>query len=66
MRVWRGEEPVGEGVIESLQAGKSPVKEAAAGTECGMSFKGKIKVLIGDRFEAYTEESKTRKIEITR
>ncbi|MBM3204971.1 translation initiation factor IF-2, partial [Candidatus Uhrbacteria bacterium] len=26
VRVWRGEEPIGEGVLESLQSGKSPVK----------------------------------------
>ncbi|MDP3793915.1 MAG: translation initiation factor IF-2, partial [Candidatus Uhrbacteria bacterium] len=66
VRVWRGQEPVGEGIIESLQAGKSPVKEVSAGQECGLSFKGKIKVAIGDRFEVYTEESKTRKVEAFR
>ncbi|MDO8584132.1 MAG: hypothetical protein Q7R83_03050, partial [bacterium] len=69
IRVWRPStssgqaEPIGEGVIDSLQSGKSAAKEAGAGTECGMSFKGKVKVMIGDRFEAYFEESKTRKIE---
>lgn len=56
-------EVVGEGVLETLQAGKSPVKEVSAGKECGMSFRGKVKVLIGDRFDAYSEESKTRKVE---
>jgi len=63
VRVWRGVEPIGEGMLESLQSGKSPVKEVGAGQECGLSFKGKTKVAIGDRFEVYTEESKTRKIE---
>ncbi len=62
VRVWRGEEPVGEGIIDSLQSGKSPVKEVGAGQEGGMNFKGKVKVLVGDRLEAYTEESKTRKV----
>jgi len=66
VRVWRGAEPVGEGVMESLQAGKSPVKEVMAGQEGGASFKGKIKLMIGDRLEAYTEESKTRKLETIR
>ncbi len=66
VRVWRGQEPVGEGLIESLQSGQSPVKEVSAGQECGLSFKGKIKVAIGDRFEVYTEESKTRKVEAFR
>ncbi len=63
VRVWRGEEPLGEGVLETIQSGKSPVKEAGAGQECGMNFKGKVKVMIGDIFEAYSEESKTRKVE---
>lgn len=66
VRVWRNEELIGDGTVESIQAGKSPVKEAAAGQECGLSFQGKIKLMAGDRFEAYTEESKTRKIEIMR
>jgi len=64
VRVWRGQDPIGEGVIESLQSGKSPVKEVSAGQECGLSFRGKIKLEINDRFEAYTEESKVKKIEI--
>ncbi|HEU0050693.1 MAG TPA: translation initiation factor IF-2 [Patescibacteria group bacterium] len=63
VRVWRGADPIGEGILESLQSGKSPVKEVGAGQECGLSFKGKVKVLVGDRFEVYMEESKTRKIE---
>ena len=44
----------------------SPVKEAGAGQECGLSFKGKVKVKLGDRLEAYTQESKTRKVEMVR
>ncbi len=66
VRVWRGQDPVGEGTLESLQSGKSPVKEASAGQECGLSFKGKLKLQVGDRLEAYMEESKTRKVEIMR
>ena len=66
IRVWRGTEPVGEGVIDSLQAGKSATKEAHAGQECGISFKGKTKLLVGDRFEVYHEEVKERKIVIPR
>ncbi|MSR84862.1 translation initiation factor IF-2 [Candidatus Uhrbacteria bacterium] len=66
VRVWRGQEPVGEGILESLQSGKSVVKEVSAGQECGLSFKGKTKIAIGDRFEVYMEESKTRKVETFR
>ncbi len=66
VRVWRGEDPIGEGLIETLQSGKSAVKEVSGGQECGLAFKGKTKLELGDRFEAYLEESKTRKIEFTR
>ncbi len=62
-RVWRGETPLGTGIIETVQIGKSVVKEVAGGQECGMHFKGKVKLQPGDRLEAYTEESKARKIE---
>ncbi|MCR4256289.1 MAG: translation initiation factor IF-2, partial [Candidatus Uhrbacteria bacterium] len=45
-------EIIGEGVIENLQSGKSPVKELAGGTEGGVSYTGKIKLQIGDRLDA--------------
>lgn len=63
LRVFRNNEIIGEGTIDSLQSGKSAVKEVGAGTECGLSFQGKLKLLVGDRLEAYTEESKARKVE---
>lgn len=66
VRVWRGEDPIGEGILETLQSGKSAVKELGAGQEGGFAFKGKTKLELGDRLEAYIEESKTRKIEFTR
>lgn len=66
VRIWRKEDPIGEGLVESVQSGKSPVKEAGAGQECGVNFRGKIKLEVGDILEFYTEESKVQKIEITR
>ncbi len=66
VRIWRGEDPIGEGVVETLQSGKSAVKEVSGGQECGLAFKGKTKLELGDRFEAYLEESKARKVEFTR
>ncbi|KAA0206873.1 translation initiation factor IF-2 [Candidatus Uhrbacteria bacterium] len=66
LRVFRGEEIIGEGMIENLQSGKSPVKELASGTEGGLSFSGKTKLQVGDRLEAYLEESKVRKVETFR
>ncbi len=65
-KVWRGEEPLGIGTIDSLQAGKSTVKDVHAGQECGISFKGKVKIQPGDRLEVYNEEVKERKIVLGR
>jgi translation initiation factor IF-2 len=61
-RVWRGADPVGIGVVESVQIGKQTVKDAFEGRECGLSFKGKTKIQIGDRLEIYKEEVKERKM----
>ncbi len=66
VRVWRNAEPISEGLIESVQSGKSAVKEASAGQECGLTFKGKAKLEMGDILEFYTEESKVQKLEIIR
>jgi translation initiation factor IF-2 len=69
--VWRkenggDEQPVGEGVIESLQVGKEKVKEVHQGQECGISYRGKEKLQTGDRLEIFHEETKIRKVEIQR
>lgn len=66
VRVWRGEELIGDGLIETLQSGKSSAKELGAGQEGGVLYKGRIKLMIGDRLDAYTEELKARKIETFR
>jgi translation initiation factor IF-2 len=66
VRVWRGEDPIGVGVVDSLQTGKQTAKEAHAGQECGISFKGKVKLQPGDRLEIYHEETKERKIVLQR
>ncbi|MBI4138668.1 hypothetical protein HY479_00765, partial [Candidatus Uhrbacteria bacterium] len=65
-RVWRGQDPVGEGTIESVQSGKQSVKEAYGGQECGVSFKGKVKIQVGDRLEVFHEEVKERKVVVQR
>lgn len=65
-RVWRGDEPIGIGTVDSLQTGQQAVKEVHAGQECGMSFKGKIKLQPGDRLEVYHEEVKERRVVVTR
>lgn len=65
-RVWRGEEPQGDLVIDSVQLGKSTVKDAHGGQECGLSVKGKVKIQIGDRLEVFHEEVKERKVTVMR
>ena len=66
VRVFRADQFLGDGTIESLQSGKSVVKEIGAGMECGMSYAGKIKLMAGDKLEAFTEELKARKLEAFR
>lgn len=65
-RVWRGEEPMGDVDIESVQIGKQKVKEAYAGTECGISTRGKLKIEVNDRLEIYHEEVIERKVKMER
>ncbi len=64
MRILRGGEIVGEGDILSVQIGRAEVKDAKAGQECGMSYKGRTKMEPGDEIEAYIEETKGRLLEI--
>jgi translation initiation factor IF-2 len=66
VRVWRGEELIGDGLLETLQAGKTNTKELSGGQEGGVLYKGRIKLQAGDRLDAYTEELKARKIETFR
>jgi translation initiation factor IF-2 len=64
LRVKRGESYVGEGEIAALQLGRSEIKEAHAGQECGLLFKGKVKLEVGDVLEGYLEEKKVRDLVI--
>ena len=64
LRVSRGGEYVGEGEIVLLQSGRSETKEVYAGQECGLQYKGRTKLEIGDLLEAYTEERVIRDLVI--
>ena len=64
LRLSRNGEYIGEGSIESLQLGKSTMKEAKEGQEIGISYVGKIKPEEGDLLEAYSEESIAQKLKI--
>jgi len=62
VRVKRDKEIIGKGALSHLQTGKQEVKEIPEGTECGVQFDGKLKLLVGDVLEAYKEEKKEKKL----
>lgn len=64
LRVSRGGQYVGEGEIAALQSGKAEAKEVRGGQECGMQYKGRTKLEVGDILEAYTEERNVRSLVI--
>ncbi len=70
-RVWQTEiingekkepELKGEGRLTQLQISKKDVQEVKSGTECGIKFKGRVKIEIGDILEIFQEIKKQRKI----
>lgn len=60
LRVFRGEQLVGEGFLDSLKKINDPVHELAEGNECGIRFSGDFKVQEGDVLESWKEERTTR------
>ena len=62
VRIKRNGEIVGEGICKTLQSGPSTVKEAPAGTECGVGYVGPDEIEEGDILEFYSEENKSRTI----
>jgi len=56
IRLWRGEEIIGEGKLAELQINKMTAKEAVEGEECGIKYQGKEEIKIGDILEVYQEE----------
>jgi len=63
IKVLRKGEEIGEGILLQLQAAKSEIKEAAAGQECGIKYKGKPIIQVGDTLVAYKEEKRIKKLE---
>ncbi len=71
VRVWKTEvvngekkepELKGEGRLTQLQINKKDVEEVKSGTECGMKFKGRVKIEVSDILEIYKEVKKQREI----
>ncbi len=65
VRVKQKGQAVGQGKLSQLQVGKQSMNEIPAGTECGVQFDGKLKLEVGDQLEAYKEETKERKLELS-
>ncbi|PJC37423.1 translation initiation factor IF-2 [Candidatus Peregrinibacteria bacterium CG_4_9_14_0_2_um_filter_53_11] len=60
VRVFRGGELVGEGVIGSLKRVNDVVKEIEEGHECGVRFEGDTKLEAGDILESWKLERRER------
>ena len=55
VKVWRGNQLVGEGKITSLQRERKTVKEVHTGFECGFMVEEFIEWEVDDRVECYIE-----------
>ncbi len=66
VRVKRGGEIIGVGKIGGLQSGKQSVNEVPSGSECGLQFDGKLRLEEGDVLEVYKEETKVKKLVLTK
>jgi translation initiation factor IF-2 len=62
IKVLRKGEEIGQGIMLQLQSAKSDVSEVCVGQECGVRFKGKPIIAVGDILEIYREEKKVRKL----
>ncbi len=60
VRVFRNEELVGEGRINTLRKGDSTIHEVPEGQECGILYSGFMPLLEGDVLEAYRNEKRIR------
>jgi len=56
--VYRGQERMGGGKIAELQRNKKVVDKLDKGAECGILYKGDVKIEEGDILEVYMEEKK--------
>lgn len=63
VRIERGGEHIGDGVIASLQRGENAVDEITSGHECGIKLETKVKIEMGDILKAYKIETRMRTLE---
>ena len=53
VRVVRDDRKVGSGEVANLKQGPLDMNEVEEGNDCGISFKGDVKIQEGDRLEFY-------------
>ena len=61
MRIFRENEKIYEGKLESLKRFKEDVKSVEQNYECGIAVPGYTNFQVGDRIEAYEIREKARK-----
>jgi len=62
IRLFRGEEKIWEGKINSLKRFKDDAKEVVEGTECGVGIDPTVKAEVGDVFEVLVQEEVAQKL----
>lgn len=60
LKIKRGKDIIGEGKVASLQKEKQQTKEVFEGDMCGMDVETATPIVIGDKLEFFTTESKAR------
>lgn len=60
VRIFRNEEEVGEGKVETLKIVDDKVNEVPEGKECGILYTGFLPLQEGDILEAYKQEKRVR------
>ena len=60
VRVFRGDQMVGEGVINTLKSFEKNVNEVGEGNDCGIRYEGFMPLLENDALEAYKMEKRIR------
>lgn len=65
LEVRRGNEIVARGTVTEVQQNRTVVKEAEAGSECGITYEGEGRIREGDVVTIYHEETQKRKLEDT-
>jgi translation initiation factor IF-2 len=62
IKVLRGDEEIGKGILANLQKEKKNVDQVLKGYECGVKFEGDCIISEGDILEVYRIEEKKRKL----